>query len=244
MLQSRRPSPLLETLALAELAQLIISPIYYRAGIPQADGRLVIVIPALFAGDLYVHPMLSWLRRLGHTVVPSTLIVNAGCPQRLSCRIENALQRRMPPRTKGVALIGHSRGGILARAIAARLQEMASHLIVLGSPIGVLRDGLQLESEIDPGLTAARAIMDASARARRILDPDCNVPDCSCPFPKDFRRPLSPQTNVVSIFSRDDPIVPTWACQIPDARNVEVHGTHSGLVYNQEVYEELATILA
>ena len=244
MSQSRRPSPLLEPLALAELAQLIISPIYYRAGIPQADGRLVIVIPALFAGDLYVYPMRSWLRRMGHTVVPSTLIVNAGCPQRLSCRIENALQQRMSPRTKGVALIGHSRGGILARAIAARLQDKASHLIVLGSPIGVLREGSQLESEIDPGLTAARAIMDASARARGFLDPECNVPHCGCPFPEDFSRPLSPQTKVVSVYSRDDPIVPTSACRVAGARNVEVHGTHSGLVYNQEVYEELATSLA
>ena len=244
MLQSRRPSPLLEPLALAELAQLITSPIYYRAGIPQDDGRLVIVIPALFAGDLYVHPMRSWLRRLGHTVVPSTLIVNAGCPQRLSRRIENALHRRMPPRTKGVALIGHSRGGILARAIAARLQDEASHLILLGSPIGVLAETSQSRSEIDPGLTPARVVLAASARARRLLDPDCNVPACGCPFPEDFRRPLSAQTKVVSIYSRDDPIVPASACLVAGARNVEVHGTHSGLVYNREVYEELATSLA
>jgi len=70
------------------------------------------------------------------------------------------------------------------------------------------------------------------------------VPACGCPFPEDFRRPLSAQTTVVSIYSRDDPIVPASACLVAGARNVEVHGTHSGLVYNREVYEELVTSLA
>ena len=241
MSQDRRPSPLLEPLALAELAQLVISPIYYAAGVSQGAGRSVLVLPALFAGDLYVYPMRTWLRRQGHKAVPSTLIMNAGCPERLCRTVETALQRRMTTKTERVALIGHSRGGFLARAIAARLQDAASHLILLGSPIGVLAD---TQSEIDPGLTPARVVLAASARARRLLDPDCNVPACGCPFPEDFRRPLSAQTKVVSIYSRDDPIVPASACLVAGARNVEVHGTHSGLVYNREVYEELATSLA
>ena len=244
MSQDRRPSPLLEPLALAELAQLVISPIYFAAGVSQGAGRLVLVLPALFAGDMYVYPMRSWLRRQGHKAVPSTLIMNAGCPERLCRTVETALQRRMTPKTERVALIGHSRGGILARAIAARLQDKASHLILLGSPIGVLAETLQSRSEIDPGLTPARVVLAASARARRLLDPNCNVPACGCPFPGDFRHPLSAQTKGVSIYSRDDPIVPASACLVAGARNVEVHGTHSGLVYNREVYEELATSLA
>ncbi|MCH8919295.1 MAG: hypothetical protein IIA23_01135 [Chloroflexi bacterium] len=201
----------------------------------------MLVLPALFAGDLYVYPMRSWLRRQGHKVVPSTLIMNAGCPERLCRTVETVLQRRMTQETERVALIGHSRGGFLARAIAARLQDEASHLILLGSPIGVLAE---TRSEIDPGLTPARVLLAASARARHLLDPDCNVPACGCPFPEDFRRPLSAQTKVVSIYSRDDPIVPPSASLVAGARNVEVHGTHSGLVYNREVYEELAVSLA
>ena len=45
------------------------------------------------------------------------------------------------------------------------------------------------------------------------------------------------------MYSLDDPIVPPSACLVAGARNVEVHGTHSGLVFNQEVYEELALSL-
>jgi hypothetical protein len=57
-------------------------------------------------------------------------------------------------------------------------------------------------------------------------------------------RPLSRQTRVVSIYSRDDAIVPPAACQIRDARNLEVRGTHIGLVYSSDVYKHLAGALA
>ena len=243
MSQARQPSPLLEPLALAELAQLIVSPIYRRSDLSDGGSRSVLVIPALFAGDLYLYPMRNWLRRQGYDAMTSTLVLNAGCPERLCRRIETELQRRMKATSERVALIGHSRGGILARAIAARLQDEASHLILLGSPIGAFAEGLRSRSEIDPGLTTARALLGASARARRLLDPNCNVPACGCAFPEDFQRPLSAQTKVVSMYSRDDPIVPPSASLVPGARNVEVAGTHSGLVYNREVYEELSLSL-
>ncbi len=243
MSQARQPSPLLEPLALAELAQLAVSPIYRGADVSKGGSRSVLVIPALFTGDLYLYPMRNWLRRQGYDAMTSTLVMNAGCPERLCRRIETALQRRMTTTSERVVLIGNSRGGILARAIAARLQDEVSHLILLGSPIGAFAEGLRSRAEIYPGLTTARVLLGASARARRLLDPDCNVPACGCPFPDDFQRPLSAQTKVVSIYSRDDPIVPPTACPVAGARNVEVAGTHSGLVYNREVYEELSLSL-
>ena len=56
-------------------------------------------------------------------------------------------------------------------------------------------------------------------------------------------RPLDPETAVLSIYSREDPIVPREASIVTGARNVEVSGTHSGLVYNPAVYRELARSL-
>ena len=43
--------------------------------------------------------------------------------------------------------------------------------------------------------------------------------------------------------AHNDPVVPAWSCPIPGARNVEVSGTHTGLVYNGSVYRELAAVL-
>ena len=49
---------------------------------------------------------------------------------------------------------------------------------------------------------------------------------------------------MIAIYSRDDQIVTPGACEVRGATNVEVGGTHSGLVYNRAVYPPLARFLA
>jgi triacylglycerol lipase len=234
-----------ETLALGELMHLMGDPVYRGAGVPRGDGRLVLVLPGLFANDLYLQPLRRWLRGVGYRPVRSTLAINVGCPERLCVQIEDELKRQRERHDVPVAIIGHSRGGILARAIAARLQADAATLVLLGSPVGaVLRMPSWSAAAMAADPPARRRVTDAGTSFRRMIDPDCNVPECGCPFPPDLRRPLHPRTRVVSIYSRDDPIVPAAACPVGGARNVEVGGTHSGLAFNVAVYRELGAALA
>ena len=238
-----RPSFLSEARAAGELARLLTDPLFYGVGVPRGDKRHVLVLPGLFASDSYLEPLHIWLRRIGYRPIRSTLRVNAGCPQRLREQIDENIQRYTETRPGPIALIGHSRGGILARAIAAELQDDASHLILLGSPVGALMRSPSWSS-MKTHPPADASVKRASDRARELLDPDCNVPDCGCPFPADLARPLSVHTRVLSIYSAADPIVPAWACPYPGAHNVEVTGTHSGLVYNHPVLEAIASSLA
>lgn len=232
-----------ETRAVEELARLLLDPVYYGAGVPRGDKRHVLVLPGLFANDFYLEPFHAWLRRIGYRPIRSTLRSNVGCPQRLREQIDENIQRYTNTRPGPIALIGHSRGGILARAIAAELQDDASHLILLGSPVGALmRSSAWASMKSRP--PAAASVKRASDRARELLDPDCAVPDCGCPFPADLARPLSVHTRVLSVYSTNDPIVPKWACPYPGADNVEVTGTHSGLVYNHDVLKAIASALA
>ena len=99
-----------------------------------ATGGLVLVIPGLFGSDVYLGPLRSWLRRIGYRPVRSTMLINAGCPDRLRARVESALRQSIDRHPGPVAIIGHSRGGMLGWAIASRLQAEASHLVLLGSP--------------------------------------------------------------------------------------------------------------
>lgn len=229
-----------EARAAGELSRLIANPVYRGIDVERGDGRLVLVLPGLFANDLYLQPLHTWLKRIGYTPVRSTLLVNAGCPQRLCEEIEGHLRVQMSTRPGPVAIIGHSRGGILARALAIRLGERTSHLVLLGSPVGAI------SRVLTGGITspAAPPVVRAGNRARQWLDPDCDAPNCGCPFPADLTQPMSKATRVLSIFSPDDPIVPAWACKMPGARNIEVRGTHSGLVYNVAGYREIAKALA
>ena len=45
----------------AELGKLLIDPVFYGAEVARGDGRLVVVIPGLFGGDLYLEPLRVWL---------------------------------------------------------------------------------------------------------------------------------------------------------------------------------------
>jgi len=229
-------------MAFQELMRLMADPIFYGAGVPKGDGRFVLALPGLFGNDWYLQPLHSWLSRIGYRPVNSTFWVNAGCPERLTRQAEEALERRLRSADRPVAIIGHSRGGILAKAIASRLGERASHLILLGSPVGAIMR-YRWGSASSAPTAASKRLADASSRVRSLLDPDCNAPDCGCPFTADLQSGLNPKTKVVSIYSREDPIVPAWSCEVPGGQNIEVSGTHTGLAFNRRVYRVLGDVL-
>ena len=123
-----------EAQAIGELAALHRDPVFFGRGVPRGDGRTVVVIPGLFGTDAYLEPLRAWLARIGYAPARSTLTINAGCPDRLRTQVERSLARRLDERPGPLCLIGHSRGGMLAWALATRLQARVSHLVLLGSP--------------------------------------------------------------------------------------------------------------
>jgi pimeloyl-ACP methyl ester carboxylesterase len=245
MRDQRWESLINECAAALELAGLVVDGVFYGRGVPHGDGKVVVVVPGLFGGDFYLRPLRGWLGRIGYRPLGSNLSFNAGCPQRMYEQVEAHIQREM--RAARMALIGHSRGGILCRALAARLGNRISHLITLGSPLAAIAETARAGWGRDPAqMGVARTVANAGLRARRLLDPECTFPDCGCPYPDSLARALSEQTKVLCIYSRDDPIVSVAAARLekPGVRNLEVGGTHAGLVYNREVYRAIATALA
>jgi pimeloyl-ACP methyl ester carboxylesterase len=222
----------------------LIDPVFYGAEVARGDSRLVMVIPGLFGGDLYLEPLRAWLRRIGYTPVSSNLFVNAGCPLRLRDQVQRQISNWQQSKSGPLALIGHSRGGVIAWSIAAQMGERVSHLAVLGSPLSVYRHSAASGQDIPRRTQIGRLLGQASNFARRILDPNCNFPACGCSFVRDTGRPLSPATAFLSIFSRDDEVVALEENEIPAEQIVEVSGRHAALVYNPQVYRALGRFLA
>jgi len=250
---SRRPpddSFTREARAFAEFAALQMDPIYRGRGVPRGDGRLVLVLPGLFGNDLYLHPLRQWLRRIGYEPVMSTISINAGCPDRLTRRVEESFARRLRRHTGEVAIVGHSRGGMLGKALATRLGDRCTRFVALGSPVGtIMRLGQDGLAQLASGATghesmAASSVVDAGRAAMRWFDPDCTSPHCGCAYVGDLLAPLPSTTRAYAIYSRDDPIVAARACPIEGAVNIEVEGSHSGLTVNKAVYGHLASALA
>lgn len=245
----------IEARAGAELAALHTSGVFWGRGVPRGDGRTVVVVPGLFGNDLYLRPLRDWLRRIGYRPQRSSLTINAGCPKRLVNTIDATLERQLASTAEPIALVGHSRGGMLCWAYASRLGARVSHLALLGSPAPAVAALFRYWQTFAPSTGFSpmggtnNAVAAAGQRALRLLDPDCNVPACRCEYVDDVLRPLSPSTKVLSIASTDDPIVPPTASDLSSARlsrgeNVLVRGSHSGLAHNRAVYELLAGFLA
>ncbi|MFT3851574.1 MAG: alpha/beta fold hydrolase [Ilumatobacteraceae bacterium] len=230
--------------ALAELAALHASPVFWGRGVPRGDGRLVVVVPGLFGNDLYLRPLRDWLRRMGYRSARSSLTINAGCPERLLTTVINGVQRQLGASTGPVALIGHSRGGMLCWALASRLGSRVSHLALLGSPAPAVVEMFRANTTFSPAGVAHSGVASAGQQAMKLFDPDCTVPACGCAYVEDLRRPLASSTKVLSVTSRDDPIVPGHATEVRGGENVFVRGSHSGLAHNKAAYEHLGRFLA
>jgi len=233
-----------EMLAVVDAARLMSDPAFYGIGVTRGNGKRVVVIPGLFGSDLYLQPLNNWLSRIGYSPICSNIASNAGCLQRLRDELLQRIDRRSERDRHPIALIGHSRGGVLAWALASHLQERVSHVVLLGSPVA------SFAISVESGTTAAapsgpvgRMLMRASTVVRNMLDPDCEYPTCGCSFVRDAMRPLSAGTSVLSIHGRNDGLVPKEA-QVSENETLVVNASHVGLVYNPEVYRALGRFLA
>jgi triacylglycerol lipase len=194
----------------------------------------VLLIPGFLAGDASLILLARWLRRRGHHVRLSGIRINVDCSGRELSRLEELLVGFGEP----VVLIGQSRGGTLARALAARHPRSVAALIMLGSPVldpldvsaGVLRTVRSVARLGDLGLPG-------------VFSSDCRDGMCCAEYNELLRAPLSDDVVALMIYSRTDAIVHWRACLDPSARCVEVDGSHCGMAVNPRVYRELERTL-
>jgi pimeloyl-ACP methyl ester carboxylesterase len=226
-----------------DMGALFSDPVFYGFRVAPGDGKLVVVIPGFMGNDFYLMPMLNWLGRIGYTPVRSTLSISAGCMQRSCDQVKAEIERHLRREQRSVALIGHSRGGTLAWAIATQMPQQVSHLVMLGAGIpGFQRSVEDGTRKIRFG-EMTRMLMRANKLSRRMLDPQCRFPSCDCAFINHAERPLSPATALISIYGSSDLVIPEGA-KMFEGEIINVPTTHVGLAYHPDVYRVLARFLA
>jgi triacylglycerol lipase len=213
-----------------EHAQLLRDPVFARDGLPNGRGRPVLLVPGFMAGDSSMSTLRDWLLRSGYHTELAGIGFNILYSEIMLGRLAARLSQVHAQLGRKVTLIGHSRGGLLAKVVADRNPEMVARVIALGAP---LSDPYDLHPITVAGIRLAYAYnlaryLRTSAVERRFLR-DLDAP---------ARAPL------VSIYSRTDGIVHWEACLRPDAECVEVDGSHVGLNVNRQVYRHLARIVS
>jgi pimeloyl-ACP methyl ester carboxylesterase len=232
--------PLAETRAWLELGRLLVDPtLYGSGGVPRGDGRPVVLMPGFLAGDQTLLVLGAWLRSLGYRPRTCGFITNTDCSDRALDRVERTVQALSSAYGRRVAVVGHSRGGHFARAIAARRPDLVSHAVSMGAD---LQGMFGASAPTLFAVSAARRAVHATGRART---ENCLTGHCGCRFSHDYARPFPfDEVRLTSIYSKGDGVV-RWRCQIiPHADCVEVTGSHVGLIFNRKAYRALALALA
>lgn len=229
----------LESRIALERAALWHDPVLLGYGVPRGDGAPVLLIPGFLAGDLSLSLMAGWLRRLGYRPCRAGIRANVDCSARAVDHLEAQLERFAERHGRRVAIIGHSRGGSLARVLAVRQPERVDKVVCLGSP---LTDPLAVHPLVRAQIEAVAAF--GSLGLKGLFSRDCLLGDCCAEIREQATAPFPAGVGFVSIYSRSDGVVDWRACQQPAAESVEVRSSHCGMAVNREVYTAIGRALA
>jgi pimeloyl-ACP methyl ester carboxylesterase len=229
-----------EALFAADILLLHSSPIYYGLGVTHGHGSAVVLVPGFLGTDRYLGQLHSWLGRIGYRPFFSRIGLNAECPNLLiQRRLNESIDNAIAESGAKIHLIGHSLGGIIARAVARQRPNDIASVITLASPFR--------------GTVVHRTVLRAAEAVRlRILEehgpgvlPTCYTGHCTCEFLSSLRRSLPASILETAIYTRNDGIADWRYCVTGDDRNdFEVSGTHIGLAFNAAAYGIIAKRLA
>jgi pimeloyl-ACP methyl ester carboxylesterase len=121
--------------SLGEYGRLVADPVFFGANVAHGDGHPVMVIPGFLGNDGYLETLRGWLERIGYEPLASGLSRNTGFKPELLEQLERRAMAAADESGTGVSIIGHSLGGVYARAIARRNPSRVRHLITMGSPL-------------------------------------------------------------------------------------------------------------
>lgn len=223
-----------ETLAGIEYLRLKASPVYYGYGVPLGDQSPVIPVPGFLGFDTLMIEMRFWLRRIGYQPFCSQIGLNAECPDILAQRLLATVLDVHANTGRKIHLIGHSLGGMLSRSVANQAPDKIASVITLASPITALR--------VNPFVNQAMAFVRDYVSIRNDRPQvDCFSQSCACGFPDTIRGGVPAHIPRTALYTKQDGVVDWQTCRdVNVGTNIEVEGTHVGMIWNPQVYRIIA----
>jgi len=219
-----------DPLAIRELSALLRDPVFRGRGVPRGDGRPVLLIPGFLAGDWTLRVLDGWLKRVGYRSFLSGILLNVQHSERLISGLRRKVAELEKETGSRITLVGHSRGGLLAKVLSQRRPQDIEQVIALGSPLADWTDLAAVTHHAVGVVTAANEIV----FGRRF--------NSEGRFTYDLK--LAPIVPTVSIYTKTDDVVNFRSCLRPDIPAIQVWGSHNGLVVNPEVFRLLGRLLA
>jgi len=229
-----------EMLVGIEMVYLRLSPVYWGLGVPRSDGSAVVVVPGFLMTDFYLTEFRSWLNRIGYRAYLSGIGLNADCPNLLiQNKLRETIQKAHQETGRKIHLVGHSLGGVIARAAAAQMPDRVASVITLGSPFR----GISLQHSVFKAAEMVRGQI-LERHGDGVL-PSCYTAACTCNFIESLAGKLPRAVFETAIYTKSDGIVDWKVCRTGDPDvDFEVSATHIGLAFNPIVFDLVAHRLA
>ena len=219
-----------DPLAVRELSALLRDPVFRGRGVPRGDGRPVLLIPGFLSGDWALRILHGWLERVGYQSHLSGIVLNVQHSERMISGLGRTVSRIATASGSRISVVGHSRGGLLAKVLSQRKPDDVEQVIALGAP---LADWTDLAAVTHHAVGVVRTANEL-AFGRRF--------DAEGRFTYDLKQP--PIVPTTSIYTKADDVVNFRSCLRADIPAIPVWGTHNGLVVNPEVFRLLGRLLA
>jgi triacylglycerol lipase len=216
--------------AVREMTALMRDPVLRGRGVPRGDGRAVLLIPGFLSGDWSLRVLHGWLQRIGYRSYLSGIQFNVHHSEHLVANLRTRLAVVRKEAGARVSVVGHSRGGVLAKVLSSRVPDSVEQVVGLGSPFA---DQFDVAGLTNVAVGVVRTANELRFGRNFQLEGR---------FAHELLQP--PAVPTTSIYTRSDDVVNFRSCLRPDIPAVSVWGSHNGLVVNPEAYRVLGRLLA
>jgi pimeloyl-ACP methyl ester carboxylesterase len=216
--------------ALREVTALMRDPVARGRGVPRGDGRSVLLVPGFLSGDWSLRVLHAWLRRIGYRPFLSGIQLNVQYSEHMVAGLRSRLAQVRAEAGERVTIVGHSRGGVLAKVLSSREPDSVEQVVGLAAPFAN-------QFDIAPLTHVAVGVVRTANELRFGRDFSAEGH-----FMQELLEP--PVVPTTSIYTKSDDVVNFRSCLRPDIPAISVWGSHNGLVVNPEVYRLLGRLLA
>ena len=198
----------------------------------------VILVPGFISGDVSLVALARRLRRAGHRSFRSEIGANLGCTDDMVKRLLRRVEQVASEEGRPVALVGHSRGGMIVKLAALRRPDLVAGIVVLSAPVtSTLSVAPHVRKQLE-------MLFRLHARGfATVISEDCVVGECGTRIAAELDEPFPQDVAYTSVYSESDAIIDWHTCLDPAAECVEVDCSHSGMGTDDVVAALVATRL-
>ncbi|WP_375489797.1 lipase family alpha/beta hydrolase [uncultured Jatrophihabitans sp.] len=199
----------------------------------------VVLVPGFISGDVSLTILARELRRSGHRTFGSRIGANLGCTDAMVDRLVHRLAGVVAAEGCPVAVVGHSRGGMIVKLAAQRRPDLVAGIVVLAAPVtGTLRVATHVRAQLELLFRLNRRGVGS------VMSEDCVTGECAARIAAELVAPFPAGVQYTSVYSESDAIIDWHTCLDPAAECVAVASSHTGMGTDPAVRQIVAERLA